>query len=102
MSQITIERNAPGVLETELRDRLAQEFQQPTPGRVPPLFQIDRSGVGVHLLVVWSEWRSLSLHERSRMVLEAYERAFGEPEMLKVSVALGLTPDEADRMGYAY
>jgi hypothetical protein len=49
--------------------------------------------------VSWNEWASVSELERSEIILEAYQEAKGVPEMLRISVAMGLTPLQAKQLG---
>ena len=53
----------------------------------------------IRVHVLWDEWESVRDVERSEIVLEAYDRARGREEMLKISVASGLTPRDAQRLG---
>jgi len=49
--------------------------------------------------VSWDEWASVPETERSEIILEAYKQARGVSEMLRISVAMGLTPLEAKQLG---
>jgi hypothetical protein len=49
--------------------------------------------------VSWDDWASVPDTERSEIILEAYNHARGVPEMLRISVAMGLTPLEAKQLG---
>ena len=88
--------------EDALRLRLTQEFLAPAEGNQQPLFHFSQPGHKTHILVIWDEWKSLPMQDRCRIALEAYEEAFGEEKMLNVSASLGLTADEAKRLGYDY
>jgi hypothetical protein len=59
----------------------------------------DRLSQNMHVYVLWDAWASVSERERSEIILEAYEQARGKDEMLRISVAMGVTPIEAARMG---
>lgn len=48
--------------------------------------------------VSWNDWGSVSDQERSEIILEAYQQARGVPEMLRISVAMGLTPLQAKQL----
>ena len=48
---------------------------------------------------LWEKWKELPLHERSQLILDAYKAVKGEQEMLKISRALGLTQEEAQKVG---
>ena len=49
--------------------------------------------------VSWDDWASVPETERSEIILEAYKQARGMPEVLRISVAMGLTPLEARQLG---
>lgn len=53
------------------------------------------------LVVVWDEWADLSGQERSEVIMEAYSDHVGIREAVKVSVAMGLTSSEANKLGIA-
>lgn len=53
----------------------------------------------VHIVVIWDEWKELPPTSRSKVILEAYSRA----KRLRgstITVAMGLTGEEALRMGF--
>ena len=58
----------------------------------------------LHLYVVWGEWAGMGQRERSKIIMNAYQLARPEhPEnVTAVTVAMGLTPEEAKRMGIEY
>jgi hypothetical protein len=45
----------------------------------------DRLSQNMHVYVLWEAWGSVSERERSEIILEAYERARGKVEMLRVA-----------------
>lgn len=53
----------------------------------------------IRVYVLWDEWKSVRDVERSEIILEAYDKARGREDMLKISVASGLTPLEAQQLG---
>jgi hypothetical protein len=55
-----------------------------------------------HLYVVWDAWRDLTQRERSEMIMDVYEAVRGRNFALNVTVAMGLTPEEAKRMNIRY
>lgn len=86
-----------------LTERLAEEFKKPSPGYVEPLISIEKQNHGYdHILVVWRDWDELSTQERSQIIMDAYESAFGLDAALKVTFAWGLTETEKKRMGLLF
>jgi hypothetical protein len=49
--------------------------------------------------VLWDEWGSVTERERSEIILEAYQQAFDQQTMLRITVAMGVTPAEAASLG---
>ena len=97
-----------------LRTRLTAEWR--LPGTDPasalngqPVLIEDRGTPGrfgerpsTHLYVIWDEWEALSQQERSEVIMDAYENTHELPEVIRVTVAMGLTATEAQRMGLRY
>ncbi len=87
--------------------RLQQEWQQPNPAAEEPVI-IETSDVlrpqqtPTHLYVIWGEWRELTPRRRSEMMMDAYIAARGRAHALNVTLAMGLTPEEADNLGIKY
>ncbi len=52
----------------------------------------------LHVAVVWDRWQGVDPEERGRVILEAFGEAMGETEMLRVTMAMGLTREEAERL----
>lgn len=55
-----------------------------------------------HVFVVWDAWTELAPELRSEMIMEAFPEAHPDDSLLDVTVAMGLTTAEADRMGIKY
>ncbi|MDM8006497.1 MAG: hypothetical protein QUV05_10170 [Phycisphaerae bacterium] len=53
----------------------------------------------IHVTVIWDRWADIDAEERGRLILDAIAKELGEAEMLRVSMALGVTKAEADRLG---
>ncbi len=89
---------------SELEERLVREWQHPQEGIAEPIIiaEAERQQVPTHLYVIWREWADMSLRDRSKLILKAYERVQGANFALNVTVALGLTPEEAERQGIVY
>jgi len=84
--------------------RLAEEVRNPQEGMAEPVIVLESQGQQspTHLYVIWSEWGQLTQLERSEIALEAYGEAKGVSSARNIRVALGLTPQEAERMGIEY
>lgn len=89
----------------DLQERLTQEWRNPQEGTTEPII-IEEVGpqefVPAHLYVIWSEWASLEQTERSELITDSCEEVRGRDLALNVTVAMGLTPEEAQRMGIEY
>lgn len=85
--------------EAALCAELKDELDQPKDSGEPEII-IDRPNPSTsHLFVIWSKWENLEQMVRSRIIFDAYTAAKGEAEAVKVTVAMGLTPPEAERLG---
>lgn len=51
--------------------------------------------------VVWNKWRGVDETFRAPIILDAYERARGVDEAMRIAAALGVTPEEAKSLGIA-
>lgn len=105
MSSVTIHaRNPDSILfgNQLLVDALAQEFRTPATENKEPYFQIQPQPPlnRLHITVVWDRWKNQSHQERSEIILDAYEAWQGPGSAQAVSVAMGLTQQEADRSGF--
>lgn len=90
-----------------LLTRLTQEWEQPDPSAAEPVI-IETSDAlrpqqtPTQLYVIWSEWHNLAPRRRSEMMMDAYIAARGRPFASNVTLAMGLTPEEADNLGIRY
>jgi len=85
--------------ENELRRDLVAELRAPHDDGEPDII-IERPNAGTtHLFVKWGRWDGLEQTVRSRIIMDAFTEVNGEAEAMNVTVAMGLTPGEADRMG---
>jgi hypothetical protein len=85
----------------KLLQRLVSEWQNPDPKAAQPVIleERDERGGSIHIFVIWDDWGSLSNVERSEIVTDAFEQRYGHDETMNLTVAMGLTPIEADRLG---
>jgi hypothetical protein len=86
----------------QLRERLSNEFRNPREDEPEPVFIEDHTPVGTRLYVIWSAWGDLNQRQRSEIIMDAFREARPQPEVFRVTVAMGLTPDEARQMGVRY
>jgi hypothetical protein len=99
----------PASQHRDLVDRLADELKEPEQvldmGKDLPLkdeLVIEETpgyGPGRYMIsVVWQAWENLAPEERGQVILDAIAETRGEEHRLKVGLALGLTPDEYQRL----
>lgn len=84
-------------------DAIAQELRlmRPDGSADAPLIieeQIRRSN-RIHVTVIWDRWHNLAPEDRSRIIMDAYERVRGAGAVLTLSAALGFTHSEAQKLG---
>ena len=84
-----------------LTDRLASEWAAPAPGSDEPVILEEANGRGdvFHVYVVWSDWAHLDRQRRGEVIMDAAERVKRPEDVVKITIAMGLTPEEADRFG---
>ena len=84
----------------ELRRLLAQEWTIAGGAAEPVIIEQPSGSEGyMRLYVLWRAWQSVPQQERSRIIMEAYKETHTLDELLNVTIAMGLTPDEAHDMG---
>ncbi len=81
--------------------QLAAEWTMPNGGASEPIINIERdhSGLPAHVYVVWSQWSLIERIERSEIIMEAANFALQPSEVINITLAMGLTPEEAPLMG---
>jgi hypothetical protein len=94
----------PPAKASQLVSRLVSEWAHPDSSAAQPIILEEREGVNrpVHVYVVWDDWADLTAVERSEVVMEAFIQRYGQEESLNVTVAMGLTPSEADNLQIPY
>ncbi|MCK4342467.1 MAG: hypothetical protein KAY37_12175 [Phycisphaerae bacterium] len=88
----------------ELRSRLLEEWREPNESHAEPII-IEENAVPsrpIHIYVIWSDWAELSQRERSEIIMDTYQDLRGAEASLRVTVAMGLTPDDAQRLNIQY
>src|SRR5437879_1200894 len=87
----------------DLVNELVRVLQANSPAGPPgePEITIEelRHSNSLHVTVIWTRWKGVDPETRGEVILDAIARAFGEADMLRVTQALGATPEEAARLG---
>ena len=89
----------------QLLERLLQEWRAQQAGEGEPLIIEEsplRGGRANHLYVIWSDWTDLTPIERSKLIMQAYTQFRGSDLANSVTLAMGLTPDEARHMNIEF
>src|SRR5213080_2217789 len=84
----------------KLVSALAERVKVPGAGEEPFVLQdrIPQTRTR-HVVVIWDEWADMDGPERSNVIVDAYQRA-GVLGADSVTVAMGLTQQQAVHMGY--
>ena len=53
----------------------------------------------LHVTVVWNKWSEVPMEDRAAIILDAYHDAGMDDVMRRITIALGVTPDEAKKLG---
>src|SRR5258708_2782468 len=87
-----------------LVDELFAEWTTPNPKASEPVIleEKGRNGKLVHLYVVWSKWAHTDRVERSEIIMDAAQKKLRPGDLLEITIAMGLTPDEAKQMGLEF
>jgi hypothetical protein len=87
-----------------LVDQLAREWTSPAVNATEPLIleEFDRTSRLSRVYVVWSQWSGIDRAERSEIIMDAAEKTLGPSKALDITVAMGLEPAEARRMGLKF
>ncbi len=103
-----ITRKAPEITEIneEYVERIAQEIRSDNsdgPNDAPYIIE-EPVPYSNHLrvTVIWDVWNEASIEDRGRVILRAYQEARGLEDMLAITIAMGLTRQEADRLGISW
>ena len=97
---VVTKKHTPSVRHPELKRRLLDEWRgQSSPDPRPLIIhEEDEHGVVIHVYVIWGEWGNLDQLTRSEVITDAYWEMFPE-KADTLTVAMGLTESEAQRMG---
>lgn len=86
---------------TELTRLLHDEWTAPKKTGQPLIIVEGESGEPIHIYVVWDKWANLNQIERSEIIMDVVDHLAGAqrlPANSPVTVAMGLTTEEAKRM----
>jgi hypothetical protein len=86
----------------DLLDALVSEWRKPhaqAGDEYPTILVQEAHAAGTrYVYVVWKEWALITQRDRSELIMDACEQVKGTDWALRVIVAMGLTPEEAQRM----
>jgi len=89
---------------TELAEALFAEFRSPKNNGQPVIAIEPDAERPSRVTVIWDRWEGLDQRERSEIITDVVYRAANENVQVKdathLTVALGLTRREAERMGF--
>jgi hypothetical protein len=63
------------------------------------LEEANQKGEVDHIYVIWSDWVHLDRITRGEIIMDAAEKVKSKSDLTKITIAMGLTPEEADRFG---
>lgn len=83
--------------EAGVREALIQEWKEPNPNSQEPLIVTEGGNEGSprRVYVVWSAWSDLDQATRSGIIMDAAEAVLGKNVAVAITVAMGLTVEEA-------
>ena len=87
-----------------LVQQLITEWRNPQLTAAEPVIleEFNNAGALAHVYVVWSAWEDVDRAERGEIIMEAAEARFGSADIEEITIAMGLTPAEADRLNLAW
>jgi len=86
----------------ELTRLLHNEWTKPKRSGQPLIIIEGKAQEPQHIYVIWDQWGELTQTERSEIIMDVVDNLAGEhrmPANSPVTVAMGLTTEEARRMG---
>jgi hypothetical protein len=81
-----------------------EEWIKPKQKGQPLIILEGKQGEPQHIYVIWDEWKGLGQQDRSEIIMDVVENLSGRnavPDLSLVTVAMGLTAEEAKRMHIA-
>jgi hypothetical protein len=89
----------PRKTDKKLVDRLIDELKANRESGQPFIYEQAFSTGKVRVLVLWDDWKDLSLEQRTNIILSAIEQSDGKDYRAKVALASGLTIPEGVASG---
>jgi hypothetical protein len=88
----------------DLVAELAAEWSNPNSGRDEPIIFIerDRDDRPAHIYVIWSRWGHLETLERGEIIMDAAAKQLSPDDLLNITMAFGMTQEEARRMNFKF
>ncbi len=85
----------------ELVDELYCEWKNPNPAAAEPVIleEVGPDQNLAHVYVVWGKWSHIDRIERGEIIMEAAQKKLLPRDLLGITIAMGLTPQEAVHMG---
>lgn len=68
------------------------------PENAPKIIEEEQYGGFIHVTVLWDAWKTVEKEERGRIIMDAYDQE-RHADIPRITVALGLTNEEAQRLG---
>jgi hypothetical protein len=87
--------------QSKLLSRLAAEWRSTNSKAKEPVIleEPNRRGEIEHVYVIWNDWAHLDRTTRGEIIMDAAEKVKPQADVARITIAMGLTPDEADRFG---
>ena len=89
-------------LAAQLQGQLLVEWKNPSDQTQIVIIEEGGNAQPVHLYVIWEAWEPLDQIDRSEIIMNVFTDIHGADKALDVTVAMGLTPAEAQRLGISY
>jgi hypothetical protein len=91
----------PAPEQSKLLTRLANEWKSKNSTAEEPVIleEPNRKGEIERVYVIWGDWAHLNRTTRGEIIMDAAEKVKRKADVAKITIAMGLTPDEADRFG---
>ncbi len=89
----------PRKADARLVERLVDELKVNRESGQPFIYEQSFSTGRIRVLVIWDDWKDLSLEERTNIIVSAIEKSDGKDYRAKVALASGLTVPEGVAAG---